>query len=489
MRIFRVGGAVRDLLLGRTPKDHDFVVVGATVPEFLAEFPGAQRVGQAFPVFLVKEKGWEGEFAFARRERKTGAGHQGFDWIASPDVTLEEDLSRRDLTCNAIALPVVYKNNKPLEGQVIDPFGGVADIKAGILRHVGPAFSEDPLRVFRLARFSAQLGWEVALETLDVAASVPDEEILALSAERVGEEFRKAMRVPAARNFLAVLDFVGKLWLWFPELDHLRNVPAGPAQHHAEGDALTHTKLALDALPPDVGEAERIATVFHDLGKGITPEARWPSHAGHDVEGVPLVEAACERLRLSGPLTKAAVMACREHMRAHVFLDMRKGKMVDLIRAADATVLKAEGLATVCCADACGRIPAGGTEGPQALRVAAAAARAERGLPIPDALTGEAIGLHVRSRKGSAARKALHAAGFLPKRPALMLTLTEAAELHRLIEERARAQQALSDYRTWRHPDEDVTIKQQKAYHKADAALREYVDRLTVKPAQAQERA
>lgn len=420
MRIYRVGGSVRDQILGREPKDNDFVVVGATVEDFLKSFPDAKQIGQSFPVFLVedKEHNWKGEFAFARRERKVGAGHNGFEVVSDPSVTLEDDLSRRDLTCNAIALnhgSPYYRGN--FEDNLHDPFGGVQDINNGILRHVGPAFVEDPLRVFRVARFAAQLGWRVAPETLEIMRAVPDEEILMLSAERVGEELRKAMRGPHPALFIANLHHVGKLWLWFPELAHLDNVPAGPVEHHAEGSALVHTILALYSLPQDAPEAERIAVLFHDLGKGITPASKLPAHPGHDEFGVPLVEEACARLKLPNDLTKAAVLACQEHMRVHVFLDMKKGKMADMVKAADATILKAEGLARVCQADAWGRLPKPkASRGAEALAASAPAARAERGHPIPASLEGANIGLHIRSRKGSAMRRALHEAKFLPRK-------------------------------------------------------------------------
>lgn len=418
MRIYRVGGSVRDQIMGREPKDNDFVVVNATTQEFLASFPGAQQIGKSFPVFLVedKERGWKGEFAFARRERKVGPGHQGFEVVSDPSVTLEEDLSRRDLTCNAIALnhgSPWYKGE--FEDNLVDPYGGVQDIKNKVLRHVGPAFVEDPLRVFRVARFAAQFDWRVAPETLEVMRSVPDEEILSLSAERVCEELRKALRAPHPILFFATLISAGKLWLWFPELAHLANVPAGPIEHHGEGDALVHTMLALFSLPPEATEAERLGVLFHDLGKGITPASKLPAHPGHDEKGVPLVEEACDRLKLPTSLKQAAVTACREHMRVHVFLDMRKGKMADMVKAADACALKAEGLAQVCQADSRGRIPLKDSVGASALVVAAKAARLEKGHPIPEALKGEFIGHHIRNRKGGAIRRALHDAGFLPR--------------------------------------------------------------------------
>lgn len=410
-QLLLVGGAVRDKLLGREPKDLDFVAVGATQDQFLKVFPRAQVVGKDFPVYLVDGLG---EVAFARKERKLGPYHTDYEVLFDPTVTLEEDLSRRDLTINAIAM----RNDESL----VDPFGGGSDLTLKVLRHVGPAFSEDALRVYRLARFAAQLGFVVAPETMKFCRTVPMSDLTALPAERVCEEFRKALRSKEPWRFVEELEHAGVLSLHFPELAHLRKVPAGPPQHHPEGDALTHSLMALrevtkQAWPDDVAEALRLAALFHDLGKGVTPEHKWPSHHGHDAAGVPLVEAACARLKLPTNMTRAAVMACREHMRVHVFLDMNKGKQVDLVQAADKTMLKAEGLSEVCQGDSMGR---GGnpdymesTKGARALVVAAVACRAEKAHPLPENLKGEQIGMYVRNKKGNAVRRALKDTGFL----------------------------------------------------------------------------
>src|SRR5688572_19487948 len=227
MRIYRVGGAVRDLLLGRAPKDHDYVVVGATVEDFLAAYPDAKQIGKSFPVFQVQLDDGPAEFAFARIERKVGSGHQSFDVVADPYVTLEEDLRRRDLTINAMAIPM----EAPLanaKDHVIDPYGGMRDLHQSTLRHVSEAFSEDPLRVYRLARFAAQLGFQVAPETIQMAQSIPASELHALSGERVGEETRKAMRSPRPRVYFEILLHTLALGPWFPELLQLVGTPAGP---------------------------------------------------------------------------------------------------------------------------------------------------------------------------------------------------------------------------------------------------------------------
>lgn len=423
MGLYRVGGWVRDKLLGYEPKDQDFVVVAMTKEEFVASWPEhyhVTEIGKSFPVYLVVDpyNDWKGEFAFARTERKVGLGHGGFTVRADTGITLSQDLERRDLTCNAIALPHVHKNNVPLESQVIDPFGGVSDIRAGVLRHVSDAFVEDPLRVYRLARFAARYDWVIAPETYKIAMSVPWDEILALSGERVWAETERALRGPHPRRFFEELARMKVLGLWHRELMKLINVPAGPPEHHAEGDSFTHTMMVLSCATvveeqPDKQLAIRFAALMHDVGKGLTPKLLWPSHQDHDINGVPEVERFCERLRVPNALRDCAVVACREHMRVHRFLDMRKGKMVDIVKAADKTLMKAEGLHYVCNADSIGRIPSYASEGALGLLYAAAAAREERGHPIPPSLKGEHIGLHIRNKKGNAVRRALKEAGLL----------------------------------------------------------------------------
>jgi tRNA nucleotidyltransferase (CCA-adding enzyme) len=423
---YRVGGWVRDTLLGYEPHDNDFVVVGKTVAEFMADWSGdhdIQAIGKSFPVFLVKHKnGWQGEFAFARRERKTGPGHNAFEVVADPSVTLEEDLLRRDLTINAIALPHVHRNNVPLETQVIDPFGGVADIKAGVLRHVSAAFAEDPLRVYRLARFAATLGFSIHPETAQLAGYLSSE-LYSLSGERVAEETRKAMLSKNPRRYFEVLLDVFALEPWFPELIKLVGVPAGPYDYHAERDAFEHTMMVLDRAcwvpeenSPDIDtELVRWAALSHDLGKGITPKEELPRHRMHEERGVFLVEKFYDRLKMPTHFKDAAVLACAEHLKVHNFLEMKKGKMVDMIRRADRTKLKAEGLAVVSLCDSLGRTTKGikDTSGPRALLACADAAREETGHPIPDSLSGADIGLYIRNRKGTAVRRLLKEKGFI----------------------------------------------------------------------------
>lgn len=410
MRLYLVGGAVRDNLLGKTPKDLDYVVVGATVDQFREEFPNAKSIGKAFPVYEVEYQGRRAEIAFARRERKTGPGYKGFEIDADPSVSLLEDLARRDFTMNAMAIPVDGAAN------LIDPFGGESDIKNRLVRHIGPAFTEDPLRVYRCARFSAQLGFGIPSSTVAICRTVSRSEIQSLSGERVGNELRKAMTGKYPEQFFRFLRSVGNPAFdsWFPELVKLIGTPAGPPGHHDELDAFVHTLMVLNyasySLPEDLPstEALRFAALLHDLGKGLTDPALWPKHHGHEESGVRLVERFCERLKLPNEIKDASVLACKNHLKVHKFLELRKGKMVDLIREADRTVLKAEGLAAVGFADALGReAVVKSVIGPTALLRAANAAREETGHPIPEALEGEHIGLYIRNKKGNAIMKAL----------------------------------------------------------------------------------
>jgi tRNA nucleotidyltransferase (CCA-adding enzyme) len=424
MRIYRVGGAVRDMLLGREPKDFDFVVVGATTEEFLRTFPNAKAVGKSFPVYQVVEHGATFEYAFARRERKVALGHQGFEVESDPSVTLEEDLYRRDLTINALALPLVYRNNVPLEAQVIDVCGGLKDLRSQTLRHVSEHFVEDPLRVYRLTRFTAQLGFNVAPETSQLCWTIPREELFALSGERVGEETRKAMRSGDPVKYFETLRDIGGLGPWFPELLQLVGTPAGPPKYHQELDSFVHTMWVLDYftfpentvdLNPDLDlEVLRWAALTHDLGKGVTPRDKWPSHPGHDAAGVPLVQRFCDRLRLPTYIKDACIVACAEHMKVHIFLEMRSGKWVDMVRRADRTRLQAEGLAVVAMADSLGRkADEKDISGPRALHAAIEPCREATGHPILASLTGEAIGLHIRRAKGTAISKILKEKGYL----------------------------------------------------------------------------
>ena len=413
MRLYMVGGAVRDKLLGREPKDRDYVAVGMTPDDVLRLFPEAQLVGKSFPVYLVPGLG---EVALARVERATGLGHADFAVRFDPTVTLEEDLARRDLTINAMALP-----HDPATGatagldELVDPHGGRRDLAAGLLRHVSEAFDEDALRVHRVARFAAQYDFTVAKETIERMRGIERSRLEALSGERVGCEFRRAMAAPHPARFVEVLHEAGQLGVHFPELAALADVPAGPPLHHNEGDSLTHTLMVVrEARRLGGGELEVTAALLHDLGKGTSPREEWPSHRLHESRGVPLVEGLCERLRLPTEVRAAAVLTCAEHLRVHRFLEMGHGKQVDLVLRADATAIRAEGLALVAEADARGRaVERPHVEGAAALRSAALVARSihYRDLKVPPALKGREIGLFIRRARAQAVGRALREGG------------------------------------------------------------------------------
>lgn len=279
MKTYLVGGAVRDGLLNLPLKDKDWVVVGATPGQMLAL--GYTQVGRDFPVFLHPEN--HQEYALARTERKSGNGYTGFICYSAPDVTLEQDLARRDLTINAIA--------RDAEGQYYDPYGGRADIEQRILRHVSAAFNEDPLRVLRVARFAARfahLNFRIAAETMALMRSMADSgELNHLTAERVWKETESALLTRNPQVFFQVLRDCGALAILFPELDNLYGVPA-PEKWHPEIDSGVHSLMTLAMVAHLSPELDvRFATLFHDVGKALTPKEKWPSHPGHGLAGVP----------------------------------------------------------------------------------------------------------------------------------------------------------------------------------------------------------
>lgn len=328
MEIYLVGGAVRDKLLGLEPKEHDWVVVGAT-PEEL-ESQGYKQVGKDFPVFLHPKT--HEEYALARTERKTAPGYYGFDVHAAPDVTLEEDLLRRDLTINAIA--------QDDDGQLTDPFNGQKDISNKLLRHVSPAFSEDPVRILRVARFAARFahfGFTVAPETNQLMRDMVDAgEADALVAERVWAETHKALCEKTPTRFFEVLRDCGALEKLFPEIECLYGVPQ-PEKHHPEIDTGVHTMMVLKQaarLSPE--PIVRFAALVHDLGKGTTPKDQWPKHIAHEERGVPLVEAMCERLRAPKSYRELAVAVTRYHLHYHRAAELKPSTMLKTLNAVDA---------------------------------------------------------------------------------------------------------------------------------------------------------
>ncbi len=328
MKVYLVGGAVRDQMLNLPVKERDWVVVGATPQEMTDQ--GFRLVGKDFPVFLHPQS--HEEYALARTERKTGPGYHGFQVHAAADVTLEQDLLRRDLTINAMAM-----DN---EGQLVDPYHGQKDLEQRLLRHVSPAFSEDPVRILRVARFAARLaplGFTVADDTLELMRGmVRAGEVDALVAERVWAEMAKALTEPGAVRFIEVLRDCGALAVLIPELDRLWGVPQ-PVEHHPEVDTGIHTLLVLEQacrLSPD--PQVRLAALLHDLGKGITPPEQWPRHIDHESKGAPLVEAVCTRLRIPKDFRQLAVAVCKYHLHYHRAGELRPATILKTLQALDA---------------------------------------------------------------------------------------------------------------------------------------------------------
>lgn len=315
MKIFLVGGYIRDSLLGLKPKDKDFVVVGSNKGEMTNL--GFQEVGNFFPVFLHPKT--KQEYALARKEKKKskeGNPHLNFDFEIE-NVSLEEDLKRRDLTINAIAVDERI-NDLNNHAVFIDPFNGIKDIENKVLRHVSDAFSEDPLRVLRVARFSAKLpNFKIAPETLDLMKEiVRGNDFKKLSQERILKEMLGAFNTPKPSNFFEVLKEVGALEHYFPELYALIGVPQNPI-YHPEGDCWVHTMLVLDKSVQFRSEIITYACLTHDLGKGITPKEMWPRHIGHEESGIPLVSQFSDRLGVPSSYKQASLMVTKNHLRVH----------------------------------------------------------------------------------------------------------------------------------------------------------------------------
>jgi tRNA nucleotidyltransferase (CCA-adding enzyme) len=328
MQVYLVGGAVRDALLGMPVKERDWVVVGGTKDELLRL--RYREVGRDFPVFLHPDS--HEEYALARLERKVAPGYRGFTVEFGPEVTLEEDLGRRDLTINAIA--------QSADGALIDPFGGERDLEARRLRHVSEAFAEDPVRVLRVARFAARfapLGFHVVPETLVLMRSMVERgELAALVAERVWQESEKALREGAASEFFRVLRDCGALKVIYPEIDALFGVPQ-PAEWHPEIDTGLHTLMVLDQAALLSADATvRFAALVHDLGKGSTPPAEWPSHRGHEERSVALIEALAARLRIPNEFRELALIVARYHGIVHRAFELRPATILEFMERADA---------------------------------------------------------------------------------------------------------------------------------------------------------
>ncbi len=344
---YLVGGAVRDQLLGLKIKDKDYVVVGSDPEQMLAD--GYLPVGKDFPVFLHPET--KHEYALARTERKTAKGYHGFEFNTDRNVSLEDDLLRRDLTINAIAMDT--------SGQIIDPHGGQEDINNKMLRHVSPAFAEDPVRVLRVARFMSRfkhLGFKIHPETKKLMTQLVNAgEIETLVSERVWQEIKNSLNQMTPSAFFLSLRDCGALKTLLPEIDCLFGVPQ-TAKWHPEVDTGIHAMLAIDKAK-DLDNDVAFAVMVHDLGKGITPKSILPSHRGHEMAGVPLVKAVCRRLKVPSHYKRLALLVCQWHLHAHTIMELRATTIEKLFSRLSAyrQPKQLEKFILACQADATGR--------------------------------------------------------------------------------------------------------------------------------------
>jgi len=389
MQIYKVGGAVRDRLLGRPVTDNDWVVVGASAEQMQAL--GYRPVGTDFPVFLHPESGEE--YALARTERKSGVGYGGFTFHASPDVTLEQDLIRRDLTINAMA--------EDDHGTLTDPYNGKQDLDNRVLRHVSPAFAEDPLRVLRVARFAARfagLGFKVAPETLELMRQLSDSgELQALTPERIWKETSRALMEDQPQVFIQVLRDCDALRQLLPEVDALFGVPQPPA-HHPEIDTGAHTLSVLQqAALHDQPLTVRWACLLHDLGKGTTPQDEWPRHIAHEHRGLKLIAAVNQRFKVPRDCQELAMLVGEYHTHGHRALELKPSTLLELLQRFDVyrRPQRFEEFIMACEMDARGRLGLEKRAYPQAdyLRGAAEAARKVAVQPLVEqGHTGQALG-------------------------------------------------------------------------------------------------
>ena len=404
MEICLVGGAVRDELLGRRVIERDWVVVGATPADLEAR--GFRAVGRDFPVFLHPDT--NEEYALARLERKVAPGYRGFTTDFSPTVTLEQDLARRDLTINAMA--------QRSDGTLVDPYGGRADLQARVLRHVSPAFVEDPVRILRVARFAARFaphGFTVAPETLELMRRmVAAGEVDALVPERVWREIERALGEPAPRAALEVLRACGALRVIMPEVDALFGVPQR-AEWHPEIDTGEHTLLTLDvAATRGASITVRFALLAHDLGKALTPRDLWPRHHGHETRGLAAIESLCARLRAPQEHRELALLAARFHTHVHRALELRAVTILDLLEQSDAFRRPARfaEFLEACECDGRGRLGFADRDYPQRARIATAHAAAIAVVLEPAdraGLAGPAIGARLRDKRLAAIKESI----------------------------------------------------------------------------------
>lgn len=404
MKVYLVGGAVRDSLLGRAVHERDWVVVNATPEEMTAR--GFRPVGRDFPVFLHPNT--HEEYALARLERKVGPGYRGFVTEFSPEVTLEQDLLRRDLTINAMA--------QAEDGSVIDPYGGQDDLRQRVLRHVSPAFAEDPVRILRVARFLARyapLGFRVADDTLEVMrAMVAAGEVDALVPERIWRELERALGEPQPRAAIELLRNCGALRVIMPEVDALFGVPQRK-EWHPEIDTGEHTLLTLQVAVKRGAHARiRFALLMHDLGKAVTPKDQWPRHHGHEQLGVSAIEQLCMRLRVPQEYRELAILASRYHTHVHRGRELRASTILELFEQSDAFRRpdRFADFLEVCECDARGRLGLENDPYPQRVRIESAWAAA-RAVIFGDreraGLKGPQIGERLRALRLEAIKAAI----------------------------------------------------------------------------------
>ena len=395
MQVFVVGGAVRDALMGLPVNDRDWVVVGSTPEAMTAQ--GFVPVGKDFPVFLHPKT--REEYALARTERKTARGYKGFAVQAAPDVTLEEDLARRDLTVNAMAVPEALAHQAPSAwtGQIVDPYGGQGDLQAKVLRHVTEAFAEDPVRILRLARFAARFAdFSVAAETMALMRQmVEDGEVDHLVPERVWQELARGLMSERPSRMLEVLRECGALKVLLPELDRLWGVPQRP-EYHPEVDTGVHMMLVMDmAARMNTPLSVRVACLMHDLGKGTTPADVLPRHIGHEGRSVKLLQKVCERLRVPTDCKELAEVVAREHGNIHRSAELGSEALMRLLDRCDA-IRQPERFSRVlqaCECDARGRLGLQESAYPQADRLLKAqkAALSVETAPIAQAAVAQGL--------------------------------------------------------------------------------------------------
>ena len=325
MKTYLVGGAVRDKLLGLPVKDRDWVVIGATPKKMIEE--GFEPIGENFPVFLHPKT--KEEYALARTERKSGKGYKGFVFYSSPKVTLEDDLKRRDLTINAIA--------EDENGELIDPYGGEADLKNGILRHVSPAFVEDPLRVLRIARFAACFGFKIADETIKLLHIISkSNELDTLTPERVWSEMEKALAGKYPTRFILALRSCNALKILFPEIDALFGIPQNK-KYHPEIDVGRHTLMALNqSVQLSSDPIVRFSVLVHDLGKATTPKEQLPNHDGHETRGINIIDSFCERYKIPNKYHDLAACVSEFHIDCHKIQEMEPKEILERLEKLDA---------------------------------------------------------------------------------------------------------------------------------------------------------